>query len=264
MMKKNKGQIALVVLLIMAGALTLGMAVSKRAVVETRIDKDEELLKQAFNAAESGIDQYLGTGIVANYQSGDKLSSAQVDVVNLGGGNLIDFGETVQANKSEVFWLVGHDGNGDINWATHYAGNNVRLCMASSFSGGIKVAYFYKVGADYKVIRVVYGGGVNAAVDLESVNDADCPTGQVKVATLNTIDNPLLLVVTPIGGGVKMSLVNDGNPLNPFPTQGKLITSTGSSISGVNVTVKRQIRWNSSLINYMLEPLQSETSITNL
>lgn len=257
---RQRGQIALVVLLVMAGALTLGMAVSKRAVVETRIDKDEELLKQAFNAAESGIDQYLGTGNADNYLSGDGLSSAKVSVTDLGTGDLIDFGETIQANKTEVFWLVGHDGDGNIDWS-HYTGTKVNLCLTSSFGGGIKVVYFYKDTDGIKVMRWVYGGGVENAPDLNFGLTTGCATGQTRVMEIDTsTTDPIMVVVTPIGGGVKMSLVSDGTDFKP---QGKLVTSTGSSESGVNVTVKRQIRWNSSLINYMLEPLQSETSISN-
>ena len=60
--KNSKGQIALVILVISAIVMTIGLSVSKKTVVETKITTDEEQLKQAFNAAESGIDNYLGTG----------------------------------------------------------------------------------------------------------------------------------------------------------------------------------------------------------
>ncbi|MDD2482862.1 MAG: hypothetical protein PHE71_01085 [Candidatus Shapirobacteria bacterium] len=57
--QSNQGQIAIIVLLASAILLTLGMSASRKTVTDTKVDTDEELLKEAFNTAESGINNYL-------------------------------------------------------------------------------------------------------------------------------------------------------------------------------------------------------------
>jgi len=58
---KNKGQVMLAILLLGTFVMTLGLTISKRTIGEIRIDTDEEMLKDAFNVAESGIDYFLKT-----------------------------------------------------------------------------------------------------------------------------------------------------------------------------------------------------------
>lgn len=76
-MKSEKGQIALIVLLVSAITMTIGLSLSRKTVTETKIQTDQELLKQAFNTAESGVDYYLGTG-KTEYTAPDEKSKADV------------------------------------------------------------------------------------------------------------------------------------------------------------------------------------------
>lgn len=56
-----QGQVMLAILLLGTFVMTLGLTISKRTIGEIRIDTDEEMLKDAFNVAESGIDYFLKT-----------------------------------------------------------------------------------------------------------------------------------------------------------------------------------------------------------
>ena len=109
----KNGQVAIIVLLVSAVLMTLGLSLSKKSTVETKIDTNEELLKEAFNAAESGIDYYLGTGN-NNYNAPGGQSSALVTTENIGGGSTLNFGEYIPVNGTEFYWLVNHNSDGSL------------------------------------------------------------------------------------------------------------------------------------------------------
>ncbi|PJE66956.1 hypothetical protein COU93_01400, partial [Candidatus Shapirobacteria bacterium CG10_big_fil_rev_8_21_14_0_10_36_6] len=106
--------------------LTLGLSMSKSETVEIKINANDELLKKAFDTAESGINFYLGTG-GTNYSSPGNNSVADINVSKIGVGNSINFDEFVSAGSSESYWLVNHLDNGDIG-TTYYAGVSVNVC----------------------------------------------------------------------------------------------------------------------------------------
>ena len=86
----NKGQVALIVLLISAVALTLGLSASKKAITDTKVDKNEAELKDAFNVAESSIDQYLSDNNKKTYTNNDNSATANVTTQSIGSGNQIN------------------------------------------------------------------------------------------------------------------------------------------------------------------------------
>ena len=250
LIKNNQGQIALVVLVISAVVMTIGLSMSKRSVVETNITTDEELLKQAFNAAESGIDYFLSTG-QNSFSSSDNKSSANVVSSSIGGGaNLIDMGELTKSNNVAFFWLVGHDSNGSIDMTQKYNGTMLTVCVDDSYVGSLKIDYFY-YQSDYKAQRV----GFNVAVDNKVSNYSNIPanpvTGCAGVANSRGIDlgslpfvssgaTPLLLAVKPIGGDTNIKIQGD----NLFPVQGVEIRSLGTAgdVGGSGPKVNRNLR----------------------
>lgn len=245
MKKYNKGQISLIVLLISAVAMTIGLSVSKKTVTETKIETDEELLKQAFNAAESGVDYYLGTGST-KYTAPDGKTTADVQVQNIGGGETISSEGLVLDKNSMFFWLVNHNSDGSIesnpNPGDFYGGTSVDICLDTNFNKALKVDYFYKEGINYKVIRKGYNfdsenktiPGFAAKRDSLAGN---CNNG-IKLDLLAG-SVPLLVVVKPIYGNTNISMI--GQAGFPFPYQGVEISSTGRAgdlSSGVNRKVK--------------------------
>lgn len=234
-MKLLRGQVALVVLLVSAMVMTVGLSMSKKAVVETKIDSDEELLKQAFNAAESGIDYYLGTGQKTweNVNSAGVSSVALVTTQNLGGGATLDFDEMTLQNEVVLFWLVGHDGSGNIDYTSEYSGSTPSVCVNNSFGQSLKVDYFYYDGGSvYRVKRYGYNVGGGTAVNgYQAVSPADnsctVKTGykQLSMGEIVAGERPLLVAVKPIGGGAKILLSGNAS----FPIQGEKISSTGKA-----------------------------------
>lgn len=221
--KQNKGQVAIIVLLASAILLTLGISASKQTVTDTKIETDEEALKEAFNTAESGINNYLNIGSTTYTAEG---SGATVDSATIGGGNSIASEGKVIFNSNQLFWLVNHD-NGDIG-ATYYGGATVTLSFDTNYTGALKIDYFYIDGIDYKVKRWGYNCNNDTVVSgFERKNgdsiQLDLPLGE-----------SLLISVTPIGQSTTLTLSGNSN----FPQQGEELTSTGVTSSGVKTQVK--------------------------
>jgi len=231
MKKNNKGQVALIILLISAVVMTLGLSVSKKVTTETKIDTNEELSKQSFNAAESGIDYFLSTGTTGlnSYTSPNGDSKADVAINTVGGGIEIDLKRKIDPNSNAFFWLSGHDPVTeavDLN-GYHYSGNSLKLCISSGFSGSLSIAsYGYSIfpTTTYSVKRGGYNFGTTVVENFTAQTlDAD---GCFDISSLlfnSAVSRNLLLSVTPLFKPTTLVLKGNAN----FPVQGKEIVSTG-------------------------------------
>jgi hypothetical protein len=261
--KKLNGQIALIVLIISAVIMTIGLSVSKRSVVETKITTDDELLKQAFNAAESGVDYFLGTG-ATNFTASDSRSQASVQVNQVGGGSdTVNLGGITLRNNNNYTWLVGHKADGSIDMATNMGGvTGLTVCVESGFAGAVKVDYFYVNGGNYGVYRAGFNVGVGTVSGYTTPVMGSCSVSGMRSIALNIPVGvtPLLLVVKPIADDTGIAVVASGGP--KFPTQAAEISSTGKA-GGTTAQVSRKV----NVINqyqipgFMLEPVTAGGSV---
>lgn len=253
-MRNQRGQVALIVLLVSTVVLTLGMSISRQAVVDTKIEIDEELVKRAFNAAESGIERYLATGLT-NYDLPDD-SRAEISVDNIGGTTTIGGEELTLANDQAYFWLVDHNADGSLG-TNYYSPTSLTITTASGFNGLLRVDYFYRTGAGlFRVRRGYYDFGSSSGV---------ARAGFTSVAgdsvTWNTEEDPLLLVVSPIEESTRISISGTSS----FPVQGEQITSvgragnteanTGAATSQVSIVNTYQVP------SFLLDAVSSNNSI---
>jgi len=210
--RKQSGQIALIFLLISAVLMTLGLSVSRKETMETKINISEEKQKEAFNTAEGGINYYLGTGELS-YQSGSNkalVESSPIGSNQVGSTHVINFDEYILENNPTYFWLVGHDSVTDaIKYTDFYSGTSLTICN-NGVSVSAKIDYFYKTSLGEIKVNHNY-----------SLFDVGCN----KTVAVGTDTTPLLLVITPIGAGTRFSI--EGSSV--FPKQGRDITSTGMS-----------------------------------
>ena len=214
---KENGQVVLIVLLVSVVVMTVGLSMSEKAVVETKIDTDEELLKKAFNAAESAIDYYRGTGQEEGYGTDDGRSSASVEVIDLGGGEELILDEFTAENRTAFFWLVGHDADDNIDEGSVYGGADFDIRPDEDFEGSLVVSYFYRDGLEYRVKRFGFNYGTDNTVDNFETESGDTP--------ITVLGTPLLVAVTPIFEGTQLSLIADSG--FSFPVQGEEIRATG-------------------------------------
>lgn len=256
--KKNQGQVALIVLLLSAVIMTLGLSVSRKTVTETKLTTDEELLKKAFSAAESGIEYYLGTGD-KKYNSDFDNTKAEITTENIGSTEILgSITEETREKDNAIFWLVGHNTNGSIDYNTSYSGdlNNTYVCVENDYGGEVKIDGFGRNGAsDYQVKRWYFdGSGFAGASD-------SCGSGFKRVVNLSKLSGllPLLVVVKPITGNTAIILNGTSN----FPVQGEVIRSTGyaGEVSVKSVNQKLSIKKTYQVPEFLLEPITSFGSV---
>ena len=226
--KNNKGQIAIIILLASAIVLTLGLSASKSAVTDTKVDTDEELLKEAFNTAESGINNYLNTGNKDYITTG---SGANVVSTIIGDADSLSSEGVVPANKNQLFWLVNHDADGNIVTTDYYQGSSIDITTGVGFTGALKVDYFYiDNGGVYQVQRLGcrYDNNSNSAFN----------NGFSSCSTLNITANtkPLLLAITPFGAATSLTITSSGS--SPFPSQGEEIAASSTTDNGIKTQIK--------------------------
>jgi hypothetical protein len=237
----QKGQVAIIVLLVSAAVMTLGLSISKKTVIDTKIDTSEEQLKQAFNTAESGIDYYLGTGST-KFVAPDSQSVADVVVKNVGQGTTINFNQYNLVNKSQEYWMMGHLASGSMDQSTYYGGSSLSICVENAFNGALRVDYFYlDAGSAYQVYHAGYNfssGYVNGFTDLSPLPPTGgCTTGYREISLSTPLGGgikPILLSVRPMRTGTKMYILGSGSV---FPIQGIELSSTGKvgdATTGVN------------------------------
>lgn len=269
-----KGQIALIVLLVSAVMMTIGLSMSKRTVVETKVDTDEESLKQAFNAAESGIEYYLKTNN-KDYMSGDNKSSAKIDAVPVGDSDEINYSEFTLQNAPVYYWLREHNSDGSINYGAGFSGPDLRVCVDDDFNGALKVDYFYRTaGNEFRVWRSGYNFGtppqIDGYIDSRSVALGSC-TGRPNSKEILlagapiTGNTPLLVTVKPLYRGAYISVRTD---TGIFPQQGENISSTGrvgevgavgQSSSGASQTIT--VNTGYFIPGFMLEAINAEGNV---
>ena len=253
----RSGQVAIIVLIVSALMVTVGLSLSKKATVETKIDTNEEALKKAFNAAESGIEYYLGTGRT-DYGAPDDLSSAKVTTRNIEGeGGRLDFGEYVPVNGVEYYWLVNHNTDGSLG-STYYSGP-LSVCGVA-FTGSLEINQFYLSGGNFGVKR--YGFNFNNNVATQ-VNEFTNSTGMACVSITPLVSNPILVTLTPIFNGGRFYIQGGGI----FPSQGVEIFSLGTAggFSGdsnaVEINKKLRVLRRYKLPYFLLSGVVSETSV---
>ncbi|HZZ98843.1 MAG TPA: pilus assembly PilX N-terminal domain-containing protein [Candidatus Saccharimonadia bacterium] len=122
--RDDHGQIALIVLLIMAVVLTIGLAVASRTVMDVSLSRQEQSGSQTFQAAESGVENALntdltgvanGTQIITNQSVGNATVNVTVNTANTiqtrveqGDAIQVQLGTVVGLNKFlRVYWALG-------------------------------------------------------------------------------------------------------------------------------------------------------------
>ena len=114
----EKGQILLIVVLIMVTTLTIGLSVATRTITNLRTTQEEASSERAFSAAEAGIEQSLTNNIAA---SGSFTNSAsyKTSVITIAGVDLsIKNGAPIFKDDAVDVWLSNYP-----TYANPWSGN---------------------------------------------------------------------------------------------------------------------------------------------
>lgn len=163
----QKGQILVVVLLVMLVGLTVGLSAINRTVQDTAISIKVEESTQAFAAAETGVELALA-GTLTTYGAPVELSPGSgifytVTSTPIGGGvNEVYPKPAVVVAPDDVMtiWLVNHDANNQPIEQPTYKENNLDICWATNPAAGGTAAVvptlFYKRGTNYRIAQAAY------------------------------------------------------------------------------------------------------------
>jgi len=118
---KERGQVLLIIILVMVIALTVGLSFISRSITTLRTSREEASSQKALAAAEAGIEELLKANIevplFTDSVSPDTTytaSSIEVSGANL----LIQGGNNVLKDEGADIWLVAHNPDGTLNFTT--------------------------------------------------------------------------------------------------------------------------------------------------
>jgi len=236
--KQEQGQVLLIVILTMVVALTVGLGVVSRSIVQVKTAKDEADSQKAFSAAEAGIEQVLKTG----HQIGTAQSlgnNANINVVTMNTAQsatiVLNNGTQVTQDEGSDVWLSAYPtyqnpwtGRLRIYWGTAAACNEAALeiIVITKPSSYIMTHYAY----DPCSSRIIGSGGNNFTIPGSG--------GTINGKAFNfsvpvDVTNGILVRVVPLYTNTIIAVAGYTNAaettLSTLPPQGTVITSVGSS-----------------------------------
>lgn len=226
----NKGQAVLIVMLVMAVALTIGLAIVSRTTTDIKISQQQEESARAFSAAEAGIEELLKPGAGTTFALPDIGGGASVDakVTTASGYSEFLFPDEILPGQTAILWLAEHSGD-DLNESNTYSGSSFNLCWNGE---AVEVSVYYKQGGEYKVTRGAYDPNRTRGNNFADVDSGGC-LGLARKKTINfsSLGVPggsilLFANLKPYYSTTKIGVVAASG--KSFPSQGKEIESTGT------------------------------------
>ena len=285
-MKRNSsGQALLIILLVMAVALTIGLSVVSRSITDIRISQEQEESARAFSAAEAGLESLLATG-GAPGSVGD--FTIDTDIEPLGNSSTFVFPKEISAGDTQTVWLVDHLDE-DTLGTDFYSGTDIELYWGNEDTAddqettpALEAIIIYKEGGEYKTRRaafdpksdrtatsdftLVYKGNYSLGEDKFSFkakfsddDDADFPSG----AEIYALRLKFLYNIKANGGVAHLLGVQGIGPgnTNRLPLQGTCYASTAfSETTGISRKVE-QCQFYPSLSGIFDYVLFSESSL---
>ena len=207
----QRGQIGLIVLLVMMVVGTIALSVASRSITDVSITKQEEEKIRAFSAAEAGIEDLLTEGLVAVFEDDDFEEAEGIeysyDVSEVGVGSdgfvfpdpLVN-GETVQV------WIENEvDTTSDLN---------IYFGFPDAETACLEISVF---NSDNTIERYAYKGKDSEGVDFDEGEENDfssaspwegdynafvsIPTVNASFVRIKALYNPVSLAVKPVSPG---------------------------------------------------------------
>lgn len=247
--RSQRGQVLLIVVLIMVIALTVGLALASRSIINLKNSSEESDSQKAFQAAEAGVDialqkQQGTTDVTIAQKTLDNNSVINSVVIHplAGTSILLNNGEPLIQDNGMDVWLTTYP---------DYSGN--------PWTGKINIFWGTKSGCQDAAIEAIVISGAssidpNATINrygidpcgTTSIDPSQNRTGQNKFgpasaggtvgnktfnfSTSISITNGIILRIIPLYTNTPIGIKGYDNSNNPknMPAQGRVITSTGS------------------------------------
>jgi Tfp pilus assembly protein PilX len=237
-----RGQMLLIVVLVMVVIMTVGLSAATRTITNIRVSTDEENSERAFSAAEAGLEQALGRNLGVSGTL-DNTSKYQTTIAQLSGvefllnNNLpilkddaVDVWLSTYPNytvpyyngKMTIYW-----GSASDNCSTTEANNTMAALDIVVISGSTAnpVATHYPVDpCPQRQTDNNFGNAINGGGNVSGKNFA--------YRTTIDVTNGLIARIIPLYSATPMAVKacnSGGGGCNTLPAQGTIIQSTGIS-----------------------------------
>jgi hypothetical protein len=258
----RKGQVLVVVLLVLAVVVTVALSIASRSAVDLGVTTTQDESARALEAAEVGLERYLGEvpfpTIVENVGGGGSVAEMNADYF---------VPDAVQLGGSRYF-QINEIGDGEVRTVELPGGpmafSNMRLCWGridAATDPRIEVTVYYQYGSDVYAKGKAYDPRTPARDGFVGASSAAnaCGTGtsypyNVYLSSFNNDTGPRLAIplsdVTTLF--VRIRMISGGNGPQPlavqlgggnganFPFQGGVVESvgrSGESVQKVKATV---------------------------
>lgn len=266
MFRKNheSGQIALISLLVLTIATTVGLSLIARTTTDISVTRNIEESSRAFSAAEAGIEEALKSGIAASGEIDPALGvSYTVTIANISGSatNPFVFPQKTVNETTETVWLVAHNADGTINESPTYTAGSIDVCWSSeSTIPALVVSVLYKkFGGSYQVAKAAYdpaGRANNFSAPTATTGGCGAGTNTTYKSTISfadigitpAADTLIALRIRPVYSGTLIAVA----PTQDLPVQGNTIESVGKAGGDINrkIVVYQQYRAPASIFDY--------------
>lgn len=247
-LKKQDGQILLIVVMLFALALTIVMSVSFKSITESQITKLEEESQKALAAAEAGVEAALKSSLTG-VQSFDALGIPSLVGIQTGNVTIESVQQTtfvtpiVVADDAYTFYMADYNMETGSLGVGYTGSLGVYYGQQNGDCGGIALELTFISGASpYTTTRYLADTGSPGLVSVASSSDkvgvalgsADTtvdPTVPFWCA-ISPISKPInskLLLIRVLGKDTRIGFKGGAN----LPLQGKTITSEAQSTAGV-------------------------------
>lgn len=122
----ERGQALLIMVLLMAVALTIGLAVVSRSITDIRISRQEEQSARVFSAAEAGIEEALRAG-AAPLPFPINGINVTVSSSEQGGTPEFAFPEGISQGDTQTIWLRNHTASGELDPGSGYSSDQINV-----------------------------------------------------------------------------------------------------------------------------------------
>ncbi len=262
----QKGQVLLIVLLVISVILVVGLSVVSRSVTDIKISQQSQESARALWVAMSGLEKAIranSSGTV-EFPTVDNITN-EVRREDIGGQPELIYQGNYFQNGSMTLWLLSHDDSGNLVVPNPYTGpSKLKFFWGESGSGekpALEATLIYKSGASFLAKRFAY-----APPDLAAATHFDEAAGSCSLAGTDfsycsaVVDLPAGVV--PYLVRIKL-LLNDSSPPvgvsspdgSSFPIQGYCFVSTATvQESGITRVPKECRYWPTTpqIFDYLL------------
>jgi len=267
--KCQKGQAALIALLVLTIATTVGLSLIGRSTTDLSITRNLEESARAFSAAEAGVENALRTGVATTVpldQSTGTTYNVTVASVSANANTSLVLPSKTLPETTETIWLTNHKGDGSIDDTVPlYTASSIDVCWSAETVTPALIAsllYKYRDGS-YRVAKGAYDPD-NTRASTDKFSAPTAISGGCGNSTNTTYKQTITFAsFTPaidptqdVLIALRLRLAYSGgqlavNPAQALPFQGNQIVSVGKTAGGTNrkIVVYQEYKSPSSLFD---------------